>query len=38
MRGRRLLLADGGSVYLVDGDALVFAAAQNDTIRIDFNE
>jgi HD-GYP domain-containing protein (c-di-GMP phosphodiesterase class II) len=38
VRGRRLLLADGGSVYLVDGDALVFAAAQNDTIRIDFNE
>jgi HD-GYP domain-containing protein (c-di-GMP phosphodiesterase class II) len=29
---RRLLAADGGTVYLVEGDQLHFAAAQNDTI------
>lgn len=29
---RRLLCADGGTIYLVEGKALRFAASQNDTI------
>ena len=29
---RRALRADGGSIYLMEGDGLVFAAAQNDTV------
>ncbi|MCP4809542.1 MAG: GAF domain-containing protein [Proteobacteria bacterium] len=29
---RRALRADGGSIYLKDGDRLIFAAAQNDTV------
>ena len=31
-RARRLLQADGGSIYLVEGDHLRFTCAQNDTI------
>lgn len=33
---RRMLCADGGSIYLRIGDQLVFAAAQNDTV-LDFS-
>ncbi len=31
-QARRVLSADGGSIYLVDGDRLVFTTSQNDTI------
>ncbi len=30
---RRVLRADGGSIYLIEDDKLVFTCAQNDTIR-----
>jgi HD-GYP domain-containing protein (c-di-GMP phosphodiesterase class II) len=31
-RARRVLQADGGSIYLVDGDKIRFVCSQNDTI------
>ena len=31
---RRVLYADGGTIYMRDGDELIFTAAQNDTIPI----
>ncbi len=36
-RARNLLNADSGSVYLVEDGALVFAAAQNDTVSFEPN-